>query len=408
MVENRNFAGKLRKSISSRAISTKNGKGKPCVIDLFAGVGGLSLGAARAGFTVALAVERDKHALAAHLKNFPNVEHSSADIRRLTGKKLLKLVGLKKGKIDGIIGGPPCQGFSTIGHRRVADSRNNLFQKFFTLVAECKPKFFVAENVLGILDEQYADIREQAFSLVSGDYTMLEPIQFKASDYGAATSRERAFFIGYRADSVAPISKTDFEAKKAKAVTVKTALHGLPRIFSKWLSEEQGWRWLVEPMPQSDFAERIINGIPQDVGDSEAIRLYNEEGAVSGCLGTQHTAKVAARYARLKPGGKDDISKSVRLKADGLCPTLRAGTAADKGSYQAVRPIHPTAARVITPREAARLQGFPDWFQFAPSKWHSFRQIGNSVSPFVAESVLTVIFSKIIQNHGKAKKTFAS
>jgi DNA (cytosine-5)-methyltransferase 1 len=128
---------------------------QPTVIDLFAGVGGLSLGAARAGFTVALAVERDKHALAAHTKNFPKVNHSAADIRRLTGEKLLQAAGLEAGELDGLIGGPPCQGFSIIGHRRVADSRNNLFRKFFSLVAECRQKFFVAENVLGILDGQY-------------------------------------------------------------------------------------------------------------------------------------------------------------------------------------------------------------------------------------------------------------
>ncbi len=150
-------------------------------------------------------------------------------------------------------------------------------------------------------------------------------------------------------------------------------------------------RWLSEPMSKDDFSERILNGIPEGIGDADSIRRLKEEGAVSGCLGTRHSPAVAARYGRLKPGAQDDISKSVRLKANGLCPTLRAGTGADKGSYQAVRPIHPTSARVITPREAARLQGFPDWFQFAPSKWHSFRQIGNSVSPFVAEVVLNVI-----------------
>jgi DNA (cytosine-5)-methyltransferase 1 len=375
----------------------KCSKVNPKIIDLFAGVGGLSLGAARAGFTVALAVERDKHAVAAHTKNFSKVNHLATDIAKLTGGELLQHAGIKAGELDGLIGGPPCQGFSIIGHRRVADARNNLFRKFFALVAECRPKFFVAENVLGILADQYADIREEALGLVSDDYVLLDPMQFKASDFGAATSRERAFFIGYRADSVAAILKSDFDAKKIKkTVTVAKALHGLPpRIFSKWLTEEQGWRWLVEPMPPSDFAERIVNGIPQDIGDPEAIRRLNEEGAVSGCLGTRHTPKVAARYDRLKPGQKDEISKTVRLKADGLCPTLRAGTAADKGSYQAVRPIHPTAARVITPREAARLQGFPDWFQFAPSKWHSFRQIGNSVSPFVAEAVLSVIYFKL-------------
>ena len=222
-------------------------------------------------------------------------------------------------------------------------------------------------------------------------------MEFKASDFGAATSRERVFFVGYHKDLELQLSKSDFDARKVKTLTtVTTALHGLPKIRSQWLTEEQGWRMLAAPMPKSDFAERIINGIPKGVGDENAIRLFNEAGMVSGCLGTRHTPEVAARYARLKHGQQDKISKSVRLKPDGLCPTLRAGTAADKGSYQAVRPIHPTTARVITPREGARLQGFPDWFQFAPSKWHSFRQIGNSVSPFVAEAVLETIFQKLI------------
>ena len=381
---------------------------QPKVIDLFAGVGGLSLGAARAGFDVALAVELDKHAMAAHKKNFPNVNHLAADVGKLDGEKLLEHAGIKPGELDGLIGGPPCQGFSSMGHRSVTDPRNNLFQKFFSLVAECRPKFFIAENVLGILDAQYADIRNNAFDLVREDYEMLEQ-QFKASDFGAPTSRERAFFIGFRKDLAVQIFKADFEAQKVKSpTTVAKALHGLPkRIYSTWLTEEQGWRVLNQPLPTSNFAERIINGIPKGIGDAEAIRRFEEEGAVSGCLGTRHTPKVAARYARLKPGQKDEISKAVRLKPDGFCPTLRAGTAADKGSYQAVRPIHPTAARVITPREAARLQGFPDWFQFAPSKWHSFRQIGNSVSPFVAEAVLSTLFSKIFNNAANKKQKAA-
>ena len=107
--------------------------------------------------------------------------------------------------------------------------------------------------------------------------------------------------------------------------------------------------------------------------------------------GTAHSLEVAKRYAKTKCGKYDSISKSYRLDPDGFCPTLRAGTGPDQGSFQAVRPIHPTEARVITPREAARLQGFPDWFQFSPTKWHSFRQIGNSVSPILAERILSVI-----------------
>ncbi|HEU6449300.1 MAG TPA: DNA cytosine methyltransferase [Verrucomicrobiae bacterium] len=366
------------------------------MIDLFAGVGGLSLGAARAGFEIALAVERDKHALTAHKKNFPNIKHSDTDIGELTGEKMLQEAGLQIGELDGLIGGPPCQGFSTMGHRHVTDPRNNLFQKFFSLVAESRPKFFVAENVLGILDSQYDGIRDNAFDLIRDDYTWLEPMQLKASDFGAPTVRERAFFVGWRNDLDLQISEADFNALKVESpTTVKMALHGLPRIRPTWLTEDDGWRWLSKPMPKSEFGERIVNGIPQNIGDAEAIRRYDEEGAVSGCLGTVHSAKVAARYSRLKPGKQDKISKSIRLDANGLCPTLRAGTDATRGSYQAVRPIHPTSPRVITPREAARLQGFPDWFQFAPSKWHSFRQIGNSVSPFVAEAVLKVIYGKI-------------
>lgn len=97
----------------------------------------------------------------------------------------------------------------------------------------------------------------------------------------------------------------------------------------------------------------------------------------------------------LLPGKKDAISKAVRLAADGFCPTLRAGTNREKGSYQAVRPIHHILPRVITPREAARLQGFPDWFVFHRTKWHSFRQIGNSVSPIVAEFLLKAVLDHL-------------
>ena len=113
---------------------------------------------------------------------------------------------------------------------------------------------------------------------------------------------------------------------------------------------------------------------------------------MSGFQSTTHTDAVVKRFRSLAPGGVDRISKMKRLDPNGLCPTIRAGTGSDKGSYQSVRPIHPSADRVITTREAARLQGFPDWFQFHPTKWHSFRQIGNSVSPIVAEAALSVMY----------------
>lgn len=365
---------------------------KPTVIDLYAGVGGLSLGAIRAGFELSLAVEWDKDAIKSHKVNFPNCNHLEDDISTISGKKLLEEAGLTEGELDGLIGGPPCQGFSVMGSRDHLDPRNDLFVKFFKLVKECKPKFFVAENVLGILGEQYAEIRKSAFKQVEKDYVLLEPMKLKASDFGAPTSRERVFFIGYRRNAIYKLSKEDFEKKMvANTTTVGEALKGLPtRINNKWLSEEKSWR-PVKHLSTPYFNKYVNGNIPKGVGDKEAVRKYKEEGLVSGNFGTRHSLKVYKRYKKLKPGQRDSVSKSARLITDGLCPTIRAGTGSDKGSYQAVRPIHPTAHRVITPREAARLQGFPDWFQFAPSKWHSFRQIGNSVSPILAERILKVI-----------------
>lgn len=365
------------------------------VIDLFAGVGGLSLGAMRAGFDLLLAVENDSHASKAHQANFPKVKHSKADISTLDGTALLAAAGLEAGALDGLIGGPPCQGFSTMGKRSKNDPRNSLFRKFFELVAECRPKFFVAENVPGILDEIYSDLCEDAFSLVVEDYVLLEPMRLKASDFGAATSRERVFFVGYRRDAIRPLTVADFDARKVKTPTlVRDALAGLPAVRSGWQEEAQGWRG-TKPLPKSNYGKRIAGCIPPGMGDPESLRRYRENGEVSGCLGTIHTDEVRKRFDALKPGETDKISRAARLKLDGLCPTLRAGTAAERGSYQAVRPVHPAKPRVITPREAARLQGFPDWFRFAPSKWHSFRQIGNSVSPFVAEAVLGAIAERI-------------
>ena len=172
---------------------------------------------------------------------------------------------------------------------------------------------------------------------------------------------------------------------------MKDALQGLPsKIDPGWQTEEQSWR-VVEGYGDSKYARTLHGHIPMGVGDESALQRLDACNKVSGFLGTRHTSSVAERYANTELGKHDCVSKSYRLDPNGFCPTLRAGTGPDQGSFQAVRPIHPTEARVITPREAARLQGFPDWFQFSPTKWHSFRQIGNSVSPILAEQIFVVI-----------------
>jgi len=379
-----------------RGINADGANNQPKVIDLFAGVGGLSLGAARAGFEVRLAVDWDKHAVAAHRQNFPLSAHLQTDIFSLEPATLLAAAGIESTDIFGIVGGPPCQGFSSIGRRASGDARNNLFIRLFELISQCEPAFFVVENVLGILDDTHRKIRNEGRDLVRAKYTLLPVIKLKASDFGAATSRQRVFFIGYRSNLVEPFGSKDIRRKKVDCeTTVARALDGLPALIrSDWQTDQQGLRPVSKKL-RGNFGSRISGAIPIGVGDVFAIQLYRELNVVSGCMGTRHLVGVRRRFDRLGAGEKDATSKAVRLDPQGFCPTLRAGTGPDRGSYQAVRPVHPTSPRVITPREAARLQGFPDWFQFAPSKWHSFRQIGNSVSPFVAEAVLSVIRSQI-------------
>ena len=368
---------------------------RPVVIDLFAGVGGLSLGAARAGFSVSAAVDIDVPAIESHTKNFPHAKHLSQTVRSLNGATLLELAGLKPGQLDGLIGGPPCQGFSSMGHRSMLDRRNDLFSHFFRLVGETRPKFFVAENVPGILLDQYSEVRKRALSRIPRSYVLLDPIRVTASDFGVPTRRTRIFFIGYRKDAIDDISVDSFAPAENVSVSVQHALRGLPVFIDpSWQTEKQGWR-RVRKVKVTPFLNKIAGGIPPGVGDMSTIERYIEKSQVSGCLGTVHAENVVARFSRLEPGEQDSISKAVRLDANGFCPTLRAGTGSERGSYQAVRPIHHREARVITPREAARLQGFPDWFLFHPTKWHSFRQIGNSVSPIVAEALLQRIAARL-------------
>ena len=372
-------------------------KAKPKIIDVFAGVGGFSLGAVRAGFELAAAVDLDAHAVEAHRKNFPHAAHARRDVLRLSGADLRELAKLNGDRLAGLIGGPPCQGFSTMGKMRKNDARNKLFFHFFRLVSELHPLFFICENVPGILDGKYESLREESLKLVAKEYHVLDRFELCADDFGAATERSRVFFVGWAKDSGIELSAEDFiPPQRLEKTTVRTAFAGLPeRIDPTWQTEASSWR-RVDPS-DSDFAAAINKFVPGSAGDEAALTRFEMHSEVSGFLGTRHTPDVVARFAGVAPGKSEAISKYPRLQWDALCPTLRAGTGKERGSYQAARPIHPSQDRVITPREAARLQGFPDWFLFHPTKWHSFRQIGNSIPPPMAEGTLREL-SRVIAN----------
>jgi len=364
------------------------------IINLFSGAGGFSLGAKRAGFDIAGSVEIDPQAISVYKKNFPNSSLWSKDISTISATDILQYFNLKVGEIDGIIGGPPCQGFSHQGNNDLEDPRNQLFIRFFEIVKDAVPKFFLAENVPGILSRKNAQFIEQAKSKLENKYNILDPMPLTAMEYGVPTTRKRVFFFGYLKDEINSVEIAAFKTGNTEPICVKDALKGLPsKIDPHWLQEEDGWQKIekVIKVIEGGFGSKLYGQIPDGVGDPEAITRLEEKSEVSGCLGTRHSKKVLDRYSKIKPGEIDHVSKSRRLNSKGFCPTLTAGTGSDKGSYQAVRPLHPTQNRVITPREAARLQGFPDWFQFHATKWHSFRQIGNSVSPILAEHILSVI-----------------
>jgi DNA (cytosine-5)-methyltransferase 1 len=364
------------------------------VIDLYAGVGGLSLGAARAGFSLAAAVEIDAKALAAHKVNFPKVAHLERDVSTLSGSELLALAGVAAGELCGLVGGPPCQGFSEIGLQSVVDPRNLLFVDFFRLVAETQPAFYLAENVPGLLHPRNAALLGKALELVPDGYTKLAPFKVKANEFGAPTSRARVFLIGFDPKRVNALDAKAFEPGKRQDVRVRDALVGMPSIRSHWQDSEKGWR-AVGALGNGEFQQRLGGHVPTDVGDPVALQKYREKAIVSGFLGTIHAEETIKRFKALRHGEVDEVSRARRLDPAGYCPTIRAGTGSDRGSFQAVRPIHHSSPRVIAPREAARLQGFPDWFQFDDTKWHAFRQIGNSVSPIVAEALLGKIAASV-------------
>jgi DNA (cytosine-5)-methyltransferase 1 len=346
----------------------------------------MSLGAARAGFSLRACIDVDPTLLSIHKLNFPFSRHLQADVSKLSGSDVAGFLTSKGKRSWGLVGGPPCQGFSRIGHRVASDPRNRLFDHFFRLVAESRPSFFVAENVPGILDNQNKKAVASALRIVPDRYELLPPLSFRASDFGGATTRERIFFIGYDPNQVNTLEPDAFKSKRS-ATTVAQALAGLPSRLPCPDKNPWGWQTLVK-QSEGWYAGKMLNGIPRGVGDPESIKNLHRDQMVSGCIPTTHDPAVIERYGVLAEGEIDPVSRNKRLWRDRPGPTLRAGTGPDRGSYQAVRPIHFRFPRVITPREAARIQGFPDWYRFAPNKWHSFRGIGNSVCPILAEFVL--------------------
>ena len=306
------------------------------LVDLFCGCGGFSLGAHSAGFEVAVAYDIDEILTSSYSTNFPKTKLVHRDISTLSGHEVRVAVG---GEIAGIFGGPPCQGFSAIGRRSTEDPRRELLGHFFRIVSEVEPSFFVMENVRGLAYAEAMPVLEEAMALVQPRYDLLGPKIWDASEFGAATKRNRMFVIGIRKDLKSPIDQSVIDAFKRPAATVKAAIADL--IEPRRLPD-------CDHLPRLDRWKICRRGQPSDY----AWPLRADDKTFTGHRPTAHTQAVIDRFEAVKPGHFDMIGRHPRLKWLGQCPTLRAGTGADKGSFQAVRPIHPTENRVITDRKS--------------------------------------------------------
>lgn len=355
------------------------------IVDLFSGAGGFTLGAVEAGFDVAVAADHDSDLTSSHRHNFPQVPLLLRDLSKVRLIDLLNEVNLTADQITGVVGGPPCQGFSNMGRRDIRDPRNSLVTRFFDMVDELRPPFFVFENVPGILTARFRHMLDDSIKPLVNHYTILGPLVLNAADFGAATDRCRVIIVGIQQPR-SSLNATAISAP-AKATTVSEAFCGLPApLVENGSQPDFGWQTLPSDDDLNAYALSMRRP-PLSVSGSMVCQAH-AEGRVSGFQPTRHSPAVVERFSKVAPGSRDTVSWFPRLHPDRPAPTLRAGTGRDHGSYQAMRPIHPIAPRVVTVREAARIQGFPDWFVFHRTKWHSFRMIGNSIVPAMACAVL--------------------
>jgi DNA (cytosine-5)-methyltransferase 1 len=359
--------------------SKKNSR--PVGIDLFAGAGGLSLGFEQAGFDIAAAVEIDPVHCATHEFNFPDCATICGSVVDVTGDEIRQRAKLGKRDIDVVFGGAPCQGFSMMGKRALDDPRNQLVFHYVRLVKELQPKYCVFENVKGLTLGAHSKFLDELIeALDDAGYDVLLPYKvLNAADFLVPQDRRRLFLIGTRRGMNAP----KYPEPIAR-VTVRDAIDDLPDAdgFEDLnIQDAVAVKWKTK----SKYARRL-RGLEDDPTNYGYVRSFNANMLTSS-MRTEHTELSKSRFAATAPGDTEPVSRFRKLDLDGLCNTLRAGTDSARGAFTSPRPIHPTLSRVITVREAARLHSYPDWFRFHVTKWHGFRQIGNSVPPHLARAV---------------------
>ncbi len=372
-------------------------------LDLFCGCGGFSLGMERAGFRVLAAIDFNAVAVATFRKNLPTVPHAlERDLTAYPPTELAKLIDATK--VDVIVGGPPCQGFSTArqrdganhGERRlIYDARRHLYREFLRYVEYFQPRVFVMENVLGIRSaaggEYFTAVQKEARQLGYRVHGQIED----AWELGVPQKRRRQLFIGVRGDLPGYFLPELKHAPRAEPRTwLGAAIGDLPILRAGGGEDERNYdlERRAEHLKQQGGTAR--NYLHEVLEISRAAKLTNH-------VARPHSERDLRDFARLREGENSAVAmrdrgikfefpydkssfkdRYTRQSRWHPCSTIVAHLSKDGLMF-----IHPTQNRSLTPREAARIQSFPDWFRFPEARTHSFRLIGNAVPPLVAEAV---------------------
>lgn len=374
-------------------------------IDLFAGAGGLSCGLKFAGFNPILANELIPQYAETYRTNHQNTAMIVGDVRNLCEFNLKQFLGVSEGEIDLVAGGPPCQGFSINAPiRSLDDARNHLFKDFLRVVSAIKPKAVLIENVTGIVSLGKGTVVEQIYKeLDSMGYAVSHKILF-AGHYGVPQMRFRTVFIGIRNYNRAISFPTpEYNAKATANFTgAKELCIPILPLFSQEL-KPQITVW--DAMSDLPVIENGQSKSPTSY-PSSPLNTY-QEFLRSDCheLSAHYCARLSQinleRMKHIPQGGSwrdipfdllptglkrarrsDHTKRYGRLHPEALCSTVLTKCDPHWGSF-----FHPTQDRIISVREAARIQSFPDWYQFTGSITQQYEQIGNAVPPLLGRAI---------------------
>jgi len=372
------------------------------VIDLFCGAGGLSEGFRQAGFHVLAGQDYDAQAGATFAATHPEAKFIGGPIQDVTPQQLLKAAGLKKGEIDVIVGGPPCQGYSVYNHQRgVNDPRAGLFREYLRIVKGIQPRWLVMENVTGITSIAGGNIVHEIFEAMKGLGYRVDMKVLRAEEYGVPQERRRVFFIAARTDAPILFPEPTHGEGLLPFVTVWDAISDLPKL-------ENGDRAGPRPYgkrPQNGY-QALLRGdcaLVQNHSASRLARINEERMRHIPPGGSWRDIPMDLLPAGMKLAKRSDHTKRYgRPKKTDLACTILTKCDVHWGAY-----IHPVQNRSFTVREAARLQSFPDFFTFHGNSTEQYVQVGNAVPPLlgkcVAEALLLADKSGISSKRQKTR-----